>query len=80
MLRFLNFKNICKMFGYTKSMENGGEELFKAELMRLLILGGFLSHLTFVYSLPAGMFCAFLLQNKSKVLRSAQTPLEGSVR
>ena len=45
MLRFLNFKNICKIFGYTKSMENGGEELFKAELMRLLILGGFLSHL-----------------------------------
>lgn len=42
MLRFLNFKNICKIFGYTNSMENGGEELLKAELMRLLILGGFL--------------------------------------
>ena len=33
MLRFLNFKNICKIFGYTKSMENDGEELLKAELM-----------------------------------------------
>ena len=42
MLRFLNFKNICKIFEYTNSMENRGEELLKAELMRLLILGGFL--------------------------------------
>lgn len=46
MLRFLDFKNICKMFAYTTSMESGGEGLLKVELMRLLILGGLFSRLS----------------------------------